>query len=34
MRLMILMFGGLAFGAVVALTLYLVAVLFPDHKKK
>ena len=31
---MILMFGGLAFGAVVALTLYLVAVLFPDHKKK
>ena len=34
MGLMILMFGGLAFGSVVALTLYLVAVLFPDHKKK
>ena len=34
MEPMSLMFGGLAFSAVVVLTLYLVAVLFPDHKKK
>ena len=34
MEPMSLMFGGLAFGAVVAMTLYLVAVLFHDHKKK